>query len=284
MNDEKYRYRRLAYIGISAMLFLLSILLLILGIVNMKYWGKALMIIAIVFIALSVIYACMLGVILNNLKNKYKEFVISDAFITYNFLYSSRQLGVKKNKYAITEEEFNSLGYTKMGDEFEFFTNELVVGDIRGIDFRSEDYAYISNMGNKKKCGRIYALNLKADPSFNLVITKENYTTDLNKLDINPLGFNIYTNNSELAKKTISDKFEAKIEKVVHYGALFIRITNGSLYLIIDGIKDSFSILNNREYGDISNDVEKEVFIINNLIDSFNFTFKEKKEKPLKIK
>ena len=78
MNDEKYRYRRLAYIGISAMLFLLSILLLILGIVNMKYWGKALMIIAIVFIALSVIYACMLGVILNNLKNKraqYKKYV-----------------------------------------------------------------------------------------------------------------------------------------------------------------------------------------------------------------
>jgi len=284
MNDEKYRYRRLAYIGVCILLFFLTILIFIFGLATKKYYGNTILIISIVLLVVSLIYAFLLRVIINSLKNRYKMFVIDDAFKTYNFLYESRQQGIYKNKYAIYIDEFNNLNYYKKNDEFEFLINELVVGSIRDIQFRSEDYSFISNSGNTKKCGRIYSLNLKSDDSFKLIITNDDYSASFKKLDLKLLGFNFYTNNIDLANKYIKeDEFKIKIEKIMKYGPLFIEITNSSLYFIIDGIKNSFSI-DNRDYNDISNDVEREIYIINNVIDSFKFEFKPKEEKKLKIK
>ena len=162
--------------------------------------------------------------------------------------------------------------------------NELVVGDIRTVDFRAEDYAFVTSIGNKKKYGRIYSFNLKSDPEFKLIITKDNYSTNLQKLDLNLLKYNFYTNNQTLALKYIhQEKFIERIAKIESYGPIFMEIINSSLYLIIDGIKESF-VIEGREYNDISEDVEKELFIMNNIIESFDFSFKPKKEKEFKIK
>lgn len=284
MNDEKYRYRRFAYIGICILLIVLTILLFIFGLATMKYYGNIILIISIVLLVITAIYAFLLRVIINSLKNRYKMFVIDDAFKTYNFLYESRQSGVNKNKYAIYIDEFNNLNYYKKNDEFEFLVNEVVIGSIRDIQFRSEDFAFISNMGNTKKCGRIYSLNLKSSEDFKLIITNDDYSLSLKKMDLKLLGFNFYTNNIDLANKYIKvNEFNEKIEKIKKYGKVFIEITNSSLYFIIDGIKNSFSIID-RDYNDIANDVEREIYIINNVIDSFKFEFKPKEEKKLKIK
>lgn len=285
MNDSKYKIRTLAYYGICLFLFLLAILLLILGLVTKNLGGTTFIIISIVLFVLGLLYSVGLHFIINSLKNRYKEFVIDDAFLTYHFYYSSRQMGISnKNKYAILEKEFLDLNYYKATDEFSYFANELVVGSIRDIQFRSNDYAYLTSLKNVKKCGRIYSLNLKSDNEFKLVITKDNNYTSLKKLDINLLDYNVFTNNIDLANKYIKiDSFNEKIKKIEHYGALFFEIYNGSLYFIIDGIKNSFDI-NNREYNDIANDVEREIFIINNVIDSFKFEYKVQREKPLKIK
>ena len=139
-------------------------------------------------------------------------------------------------------------------------------------------------MKNVKKCGRVYSFNLKSDNNFKLIITKENNYSSLKKLDIDLLDYNVFTNDIDLAKKYIkTDEFIEKIKKIEHYGELFFEVFNGSLYLIIDGITNSFEIIN-REYNDIANDVEREIFIMNNVIDSFKFEFKPKEMKPLKIK
>ena len=285
MNDSKYKMRKLAYEGICLLLFLLGILLLIYGLITRNVGGFPFIIASIIIFVLAIVYVSVLNIIINGLKNKFKEFVINDAFLTYHFYYKSRQKGINKNeKYAIQEQEYLDLNYYKTSDEFKYRINELVVGSIRDIQFRSNDYAYITDLGNNKKCGRIYSLNLKSDNEFKLVITKENYQTNLKKLDTKLNGYNVYSNNTELANKYIKvDEFNNRISKVDTYGALFIEVFNGSLYFIIDGIKNSFEI-ENREYLDISNDVEKEIFIINNIIDSFKFEFKPKEVKPLKIK
>lgn len=284
MNDSKYKIRLYAYYGICLFLFLLAILLLILGITTKNVGGMVFIIISIVLFVVGVAYLSVLHLLINSLKNRFKEFVIMDAFQTYDFYYCSRQTGIKNNKYAILEDEFLSLNYYKTTDDFTYFINELVVGSVRDIQFRSNDYSYLSSVKNSKKCGRIYSFNLKSDNEFKLVITKDNNYSSLKKLDIDLANYNAFTNNIELAKKYIkTDEFNAKINKIDHYGDIFIEVLNGSLYLIIDGIKNSFEIVN-REYGDIANDVEKEIFIMNNIIDSFKFEFKPKEVKPLKIK
>lgn len=285
MNDSKYKIRTLAYYGICLFLFLLAILLLILGLVTKQFGGTTFVIISIVLFILGIAYSIGLHFIINSLKNRYKEFVIDDAFLTYHFYYSSRQTGISnKNKYAILEKEFLDLNYYKANDEFSYFVNELVVGSIRDIQFRSNDYSYITEQKNTKKCGRIYSLNLKSDPDFKMVITKDNSYSSLKKLDLDLIEYNVFTNNVDLAKKYIkTDEFVEKIKKIEHYGVLFFEVLNGSLYFIIDGIKNSFEIIN-REYNDIANDVEREIFIINNVIDSFKFEYKPVKEKPLKLK
>ena len=285
MNESKYKLRMLAYYGICLFLFLLAILLLILGLVTKNFGGTAFIIISICLFVGGFIYSVGLHFIINSLKNRYKEFVIDDAFTTYHFYYSSRQTGINnKNKYAIQEKEFLDLNYYKATDDFSYYINELVVGVIRDIQFRSNDYSYLTSLKNVKKCGRIYSFNLKSDPNFKLVITKDNNYSSLKKLDIDLLNYNVFTNDIELAKKYIkADEFNVKIKKIEHYGELFFEVLNGSLYLIIDGIKNSFEIIN-REYNDIANDVEKEIFIMNNVIDSFKFEFKPKEAKPLKIK
>lgn len=285
MNESKYKLRLLAYYGICLFLFLLAILLLILGLVTKNVGGTPLIIISIVLFVIGIIYSVSLHFIINSLKNRYKEFLIDDAFTTYHFYYTSRQTGINnKNKYAIQEKEFLDLNYYKSSDDFTYSINELVVGTVRDIQFRSNDYSYLTSMKNVKKCGRIYSLNLKSDNNFKLIITKENNYSSLKKLDIDLLDYNVFTNDIDLAKKYIkTDEFIEKIKKIEHYGALFFEVFNGSLYLIIDGIKNSFEIIN-REYNDIANDVEREIFIMNNVIDSFKFEFKPKEMKPLKIK
>lgn len=281
MDDSKYRLRKLAYAGVVILLYIFSALLLILF---FSLRINAILIVSIVFFAISIIFSLFYNKFINGLKNRYKEYVISDAFIVHNFLYVSRLKGIKKNKYAIGKEEYDKLNYYKTTDEFTYNINELVVGDIRTIDFRSEDYSFKSNMGNTKKCGRIYSFNLKSDPNFKLIITKNDYSTNLKKIDLDLLKYNFYSNDQALAIKYIhQDKFLERIEKTEKYGDLFIEIIDSSLYLIIDGVKNSFEV-ENREYSDISEDVEKELFIMNNIIESFNFEFKPHKEKVLKIR
>ena len=281
MDESRYKIKKITYEVLAFVLFLFSILILILSLVLIN---RVLLVISIVFIVISVLYLIFLNKLINSIKNRYKELLISDAFTVHNFLYVSRQKTIKKNKYAIYKEEFENLNYYKANDDFKYVINELVVGDIRTIDFRAEDYAYVTSVGNKKKCGRIYSFNLKSDPSFKLVITKDDYSTSLSKLDLNLLKYNFYTNNQQLALKYIhEEKFIEKIAKIESYGSIFIEINNSSLYLIIDGIKESF-VIENREYNDISEDVDRELFIMNNIIESFDFSFKPKKVKELKIK
>lgn len=281
MDESRYKLRKLAYIGIAFLLFFLSALLLILTIA-FKY-GVLIGITIAVFV-IAIVYVALLNKIINSLKNRYKEFIISDAFLVHNFLYFSRQKGIINNKYAIYKEEYDKLNYYKTSDEFKYEVNELVVGDIRTVDFRAEDYRFKSSMGNTKKCGRIYSFNLKSDSNFKLVITKDDYSTNLKRMDLDLLKYNFYSNDQALANKYIHpDKFIEKIAKIENYGNIFIEINNSSLYLIIDGVKNSFEV-ENREYNDISEDVEKELFIMNNIIDSFNFEFKPPKVKELKIK
>jgi len=281
MDDSKYKFRKLAYIGIAFLLYILSILLLILFFLSKIF---PLLIVSIGCLVISIIYSLFLNKIINSLKNRYKEFVINDAFLVHDFLYVSRQKGIVNNKYAIYKEEFDKLNYYKTNDEFTYNVNELVVGDIRTIDFRSEDYSFKSSIGKTKKCGRIYSFNLKSVPNFKLIITKDNYSTNLKKLDLDLLKYNFYSNDQALAIKYIhQDIFLEKIAKIEKYGDIFIEIIDSSLYLIIDGIKESF-VIENREYNDISEDVEKELFIMNNIIESFDFSFKPKKEKEFKIK
>ena len=78
-------------------------------------------------------------------------------------------------------------------------------------------------------------------------------------------------------------KLEVALDKIKNYGEIFIEINNSSLYLIIDGIKESFDIVN-RNYNEITEDVEREIFIINELIYSFKFEPPKPKIKKLKIK
>ena len=281
MDESRYKIKKITYEVLAFVLFLFSILILILSLVLIN---RVLLVISIVFIVISVLYLIFLNKLINSIKNRYKELLINDEITVHNFLYVSRQKTIKKNKYAIYKEEFENLNYYKANDDFKYVINELVVGDIRTIDFRAEDYAYVTSVGNKKKCGRIYSFNLKSDPSFKLVITKDDYSTSLSKLDLNLLKYNFYTNNQQLALKYIhEEKFIEKIAKIESYGSIFIEINNSNLYLIIDGIKESF-VIENREYNDISEDVDRELFIMNNIIESFDFSFKPKKVKELKIK
>ena len=211
MDDSKYKFRKLAYIGIAFLLYILSILLLILFFLSKIF---PLLIVSIVCLVISIIYSLFLNKIINSLKNRYKEFVINDAFLVHDFLYVSRQKGIVNNKYAIYKEEFDKLNYYKTNDEFTYNVNELVVGDIRTIDFRSEDYSFKSSIGKTKKCGRIYSFNLKSDPNFKLIITKDNYSTNLKKLDLDLLKYNFYSNDQALAIRYIhQDIFLEKIAK-----------------------------------------------------------------------
>lgn len=284
MNDEKYRYRRLAYIITGILIPIFALLLLILGLATFKGGGKPVVITSIVIFVLAIIYYFFAQVKIFSLKNRYKEFVISDAFLTYQFDYYSRQLGIMSNKYKIDKYEFEDLNYYKTRPDYKFYCNELVVGSIRDVQFRSEDYKYLTDKGNTNKCGRIYALNLKSDEAFKLIITKEDYSTNLKKMNINLGNYNVYTNNIDLASKYILvDQFMENITKLEEFGPLFFEVYNRSLYLIIDGIKNSF-IIEDREYFDIQGDVENEIMIINGIIDSFKFTMPEKKEKPFIIK
>ena len=281
MDESNYKVKKFIYQLLCIVLCIFSILILILALTTNN---KVLLFVSLGFIAISVVYLAFLNKIINSLKNRFKELIISDAFTVHNFLYYSRQKTVINNKYAIYKDEFDKLNYYKTTDEFKYVVNELVVGDIRTVDFRAEDYAFVTSIGNKKKYGRIYSFNLKSNPEFKLIITKDNYSTSLQKIDLNLLKYNFYTNNQALALKYINqEKFIERIAKIESYGPIFIEIINSSLYLIIDGIKESF-VIEGREYNDISEDVEKELFIMNNIIESFNFSFKPKKEKELKIK
>lgn len=285
MNDTKYKFKRLTYISMGVLILILAVLVLILGLTMDVDYKKVLIIISIVLFVLVVPYYFLAVLLINNLKNRYKELLISDAFTSRDFLYYSRQKGLKeeKIKYIIGRNEFEELNYYKGNDTLEYASNELVVGSIRDVQFRSMDYKYLTEKLNAKKCGRVYALNLKSDPSFKLAITKDNYS--LKKTDIKINDYNVYSNNVDLANKYILiDKIVDNIGKIDCYGEIFIGINNGSLYLIIDGIKKSFDVENNRNYNDITQDVEREIFIINELINSFKFEAPKPKVKPLKIK
>ncbi len=285
MNDTNYKVYTITYRAIEALLPLFGILLLILSLTIDTSYKNVLLVIAIVLIVLSIGYAFLATYLVNRLKNRYKELVISDAFTARNFLYFSRQKGIDdKNKYSFSQAEFEGLNFFKGNDSLTYFKNDLVVGDIRNVDFRSMNYAYLTGTNKKSNFGRIYSLNLKSDKDFVLLITKNSEQTNLRKMDLKLLGYNFYTNNIDLASKYIKeDKFSEKIEKLFHYNLDFIKVYNGSLYFILDGIKESFD-LENRNYNDITQDVEKEIFIINCFIDSFKFEPNKPKLKPLKIK
>lgn len=285
MNDSNYKIKRTIYIVIGILMLVLAILLLILGLTIDTNYKTVLIVISIVLFVLVIPYYFLAVLLINNLKNRYKELLISDAFTSREFLYYSRQKGLKeeKIKYIIGRNEFEALNYYKGNDTLEYASNELVVGSIRDVQFRSMDYKYLTGKINTKKCGRIYALNLKSDPNFKLAITKD--SNSLSKTDIKIKDYNVYTNNNDLANKYIlADKIEENISKIDCYGDIFIGINNGSLYLIIDGIKKSFDVENNRNYNDITQDVEREILIINELINSFKFEAPKPKVKPLKIK
>ena len=195
MNDEKYRYRRLAYIVVGILIPVFALLLLILGLVMYKTGGKPLVFVSIGVFVFAIIYYFIAQILIFSLKNKYKELVISDAFLTYHFDYVSRQMGIISNKYMIDKFEFEDLNYFKTNPTYKFFFNELVVGSIKDVQFRCEDFRYLTDKGNTNKCGRVYALNLKSDSDFKLIITKDNYPTSLKKMDISLCGYNVYTNN-----------------------------------------------------------------------------------------
>lgn len=286
MNDEKYKFKKGIYIAIGILIIVAAILMLIFGLTLDSLNDKVYIIISIVLFALVIPYYFLAAYLINDLKDKFKELVIGDAFTSRHFLYYSRQRWLnEKIKYIITRNEFESLNYYKANDTFEFKANDLVVGSIRDVQFRSMDYKYYTEQLNLKKYGRVYSLNLRSDNNFKLVITKDDYSTSLNKIDLNINGYNFYTNNNDLSNKYIlKDKVEENISKIDCYGSIFIEISNGSLYLIIDGIKQSFDITGNRTYNDISEDVEREIFIINELINSFKFDDPKPKIKPLKIK
>ena len=285
MEDTIFKVKRGIYIAIGYLILALGVLLLIIGLTLSVSYKNVLITIAIILMVGSIGYYFIAVALINNLKNKYKELIIMDAFTSRQFFYFSRQKGINdKNKYSFTRNEFESLNYYKCNEDFSFLKNELVVGSIRNIDFRSMDYKYISESKNIVKCGRIYSLNLKSDKGFVLLITKNSEQTNLKKMDLKLLGLNFYTNNIDLANKyIIEDKFSEKIEKLFHYNLDFIKVYNGSIYFILDGIKESFD-LENRTYNDITQDVEKEIFIINCFIDSFKFEPNKPKLKPLKIK
>ena len=146
------------------------------------------------------------------------------------------------------------------------------------------DYKYLTETKKTTKSGRIYSLNLKSDKDFILLITKNNETTNLKKLDLKLANYNFYTNNIDLANRYINtEKFSEKIGKIEHYSPVYLKVYNGSIYMILDNLCNSFEI-ENRTYNDITEDVEKEMFIINSLIDCFNFEAPKPKIKPLKIK
>ena len=286
MNDSKYKFKRLTYIAIGFLILILGVLLLILGFTINSNIDKVIIAIAIVLLVSVIPYYFLAVLLINSLKNKYKELLISDAFTSRDFLYYSRQKFLKENKikYIITRNEFENLNYYRANDTLNFVANELVVGSIRDIQFRSMDYKYLTEKLNTKKCGRIYSLNLKSDNAFRLVITKDNYTS-LNKINLKINNYNVYTNNNDLANKYILvDNFSENISKIEAYGNIFIEINNGSLYLIIDGINKSFDVENNRNYNDITEDVEREIYIINTIINSFKFEAPKPKIRQLKIK
>jgi hypothetical protein len=119
MNESKYKLRILAYYGICLFLFLLAILLLILGLVTKNVGRTPLIIVSIILFIIGIIYSVSLHFIINSLKNRYKEFLIDDAFTTYHFYYTSRQTGISnKNKYAIQEKEFLDLNYYNQSEVF----------------------------------------------------------------------------------------------------------------------------------------------------------------------
>ncbi len=284
MNDTNYKVYTITYRAIEALLPLFGILLLILSLTIDTSYKNVLLVIAIVLIVLSIGYAFLATYLVNRLKNRYKELVISDAFTARNFLYFSRQKGIDdKNKYSFSQAEFEGLNFFKGNDSLTYFKNDLVVGDIRNVDFRSMNYAYLTGTNKKSNFGRIYSLNLKSDNNFELLITKNNEKTNLTKLDLKLRGYNFYSNDPKKALEyIINDKFETEIEKIENYGPLFMKVLNGSLYLIIDK-KETFET-ENRTYNDICDDLEREILILNCIIESFKFTPNKPKVKEMKIK
>lgn len=284
MSDANYKIKKGTYIGIGVFLVLAAILLLITGLTIDSNFEKVLIILSIILFVLVIPYYFLAAYLINGLKDRFKELVIGDAFTSRNFIYNSRQKFLKENtKYIISRNEFEDLNYYKANSDFLFKANNLVVGSIRDVQFRSMDYKYYTEQFNLKKCGRVYSLNLKSDSSFKLVITNNDYTS-LKKIDLSFNDYNVYTNNFDLANKyIISEKLEVALEKIKNYGEIFIEINNSSLYLIIDGIKESFDIVN-RNYNEITEDVEREIFILNELIYSFKFEAPKPKIKKLKIK
>ena len=285
MDDTNFKLKKGIYIAIGYLLLAFGILLLILGLTLDVSIKNVLIIISVILIVGAIGYYFLSVKMINNLKNRFKELIISDAFTSKNFLYFSRQLGIDdKNKYAFSKEEYESLNYFKANDELKFMRNELVVGQIRSIDFRSMDYKFITEMKKTTKSGRIYSLNLKSNKDFTLLITKNNETTSLKKMDLRYGNYNFYTNNIDMANKYINgEKFGEKILKLEHYSPVFMKVFNGSVYVILDNLGNSFEI-ENRTYNDITEDVEKEMLIISTIIDCFNFEAPKPKIKPLKIK
>ena len=285
MEDTNYKLKKGIYIAIGFLLLAFGILLLILGLTLDVSIKTLLITLSIILMVGSILYYFLAVKLINGLKNRYKELLISDAFVSRQFLYFSRQLGVDdKNKYSFSKDEFESLNYYKGNDELKFFKNELVVGSIRDIDFRSMDYKYMTDVKKTVKSGRIYSLNLKSDKDFVLLISKNNESTNLKKMDLKLANYNFYTNNIDLASKYINaEKFSEKIGKIEHHSKTYIKIYNGSLYVILEDLCNSFDVLN-RTYNDITEDLEKEIYLINCMIDCFNFEAPKPKIKPLKIK
>ena len=283
MNDSSYKLNKLVYRALEVVLPLFGALLLILALVLDLDYSNVLITISIVVFVISVLYFFLANILVRNLNDRYKEIVIQDAFKARNLLYFSRQTGLTdKNKYAFTQEEFESLNYFKGNDELLFHKNELVVGDVRDVDFRSMDYKYLTNTNRATNYGRIYSFNLRSDNDFILLMDKENNTT-LKKLDIKYKGYSFYTNDVNKALGIINvDKIDEYLSKIENYGSLFIKVLNGSLYLIIDK-KETFEI-ENKTYNDIVDDLEREIYIINSVIECFKFKPKIHKTKELKIK
>ena len=283
MNDTSYKLNKVVYRALELVLPLSGILILIIALVLDLDYSNVLITISIIIFVLSVGYFVLANYLVRNLVNRYKEIVIQDAFTSRNFLYYSRQTGINdKNKYVFTQNEFESLNYFKGNDELTFNKNELVVGDVRDVDFRSMDYKYLTSTNRPTNYGRIYSFNLRSDNDFVFLMQKDNCSS-LKKLDIKYKDYNFYTNNVDKALNVINiDKIAENLEKIENYGSLFIKVLNGSLYLIIDK-KETF-VIENRTYNDITDDIEREIYIINLIIESFKFKPKIHKTKQLKIK
>lgn len=284
MNEFEYKMKKIIYTSILFLIILVAIILLIYGLTTLNFNGKTFIIISIVFFALIVPYYFLQSYLKYNLDNSYKEIVFKGLFKTYKLEYYSKQKGLTKNQYLISKEDFDNLEYVNSKFNYTLEMNELIIGTLRNTQLKAMDYNYFDDKGLKFSSGRIYAFNLRADRALKLIAGKNREYSQLKKLDITKTDIIFYTNDPDKALKHINlDRLDDSLLKLEKYGELFMEINNGSLYLIIDKLTDSFPIDNdNKSYMDMVENIDMEIARINHILNAFITKPEPKKQAKMK--